>query len=116
MCAIRPASVLAAAAVVTSTSALLRRSLRINRVTVPVSSGDQMRRILCALSFVISVAGAARAQQPAVSTIRGDVLDPQHRGVVARVQAVQPRTGLTRETQSDPGGHFLITNLPPDIV
>jgi Carboxypeptidase regulatory-like domain len=74
-----------------------------------------MRSILFALSLVVSVAGSVRAQ-PAVSTIRGDVLDPQHRGVMARIQAVQPRTGLTRETQSDPAGHFVITNIPPDIV
>jgi hypothetical protein len=45
-----------------------------------------MRRGLFAISLVVSTAIAVRARQPAVSTIRGDVLDPQHRGVMRALQ------------------------------
>ncbi|MEO8256285.1 MAG: TonB-dependent receptor [Acidobacteriota bacterium] len=58
----------------------------------------------------------AAAQQPASATIRGRVLDPQGRGVIARVRVVQARTGLLRETQSDADGHFALTSIPPDQV
>jgi hypothetical protein len=44
------------------------------------------------------------------------VLDPQRRGVAARVLVVLARTGLQRETRSDPDGHFTLTNIPPDDV
>jgi hypothetical protein len=56
------------------------------------------------------------AQQSASATIRGRVVDQQHRGVAARVRVIQGRTGLQRETESDPAGNFTLTNIPPDEV
>ena len=50
--------------------------------------------LLCAIA-----APATGGQLGAVATIRGRVLDPQTRGVVARVRVIQVSTGLARETQ-----------------
>ena len=58
----------------------------------------------------------ARAQQPASSAIRGHVLDAQHRGVTAHIEAVQPRIGLRRATESDAAGHFVLSNIPPEAI
>jgi hypothetical protein len=74
-----------------------------------------MRSVVLVSLIVLSTASATRAQQPA-STVRGQVFDPQHRGVSARIQAVQPRTGVRRETRSDAAGHFVLSNLPPDLI
>ena len=65
--------------------------------------------MLCAVS-------SARAQQPASSAIRGQVLDAQHRGVTAHIEAVQPRIGLRRATESDAAGHFALSNIPPEAL
>ena len=64
-------------------------------------------------------ATAAAGQLGAAATLRGRVVDPQARSVVARVRVVQVSTGLERETQSDANGHFAFTTIPPgeiDIV
>ena len=74
-----------------------------------------MRSVLLGSLIVLSTASLARAQQPA-STIRGQVFDPQQRGVSARIQAVQPRIGLRRETRSDAAGYFVFSNIPPDLI
>ena len=71
------------------------------------------------LFWVLVTAMAAPAtgrQVGAVATLRGRVLDPQARGVIARVQAVQVSTGLQRETQSDAAGHFALSNIPPGEI
>lgn len=65
------------------------------------------------LGIVVPVA----AQQPgAVAGIRGRVIDPQRRGVEARVQVIQVSTGLERETRSDPAGYFAVTSIPPGDI
>lgn len=78
------------------------------------------RRISVSLLFVACIAVFAaplRAQQPgAAAALRGRVLDPQKRGVAARVQIVYPRTGLTRETQADASGRFSLPALSPGDV
>jgi hypothetical protein len=66
--------------------------------------------LLCAMAVP-----AAGRQLGAVATLRGRVLDPQARGVSARVRVVQVSTGLERETQSDAAGHFALTNIPQVI-
>ena len=54
------------------------------------------------------------AQQPgAAATLRGRVVDPQGRGVAARVRVVSAATGLERETRSDASGRFAVANIPP---
>jgi hypothetical protein len=66
--------------------------------------------LLCHASLAFGQASGATA------TVRGRVINPQGQGVIARVQVVQPRTGLERETQSDADGNFAITSLPPGDV
>jgi hypothetical protein len=61
-------------------------------------------------------APATGGQLGAVATLRGRVLDPQARGVIARVRVVQVSTGLERETQSDAAGHFAVTSIPPGDI
>jgi outer membrane receptor protein involved in Fe transport len=74
-------------------------------------------RFFIALGCLVLAPVAAAGQQPgAVATLRGRVLDPQRRGVEARVRVVQTSTGLARETQSDSAGRFAVTNLPPGDV
>jgi hypothetical protein len=69
------------------------------------------------LMLVASLAAPLAAQQPeSAATLRGRVLDPQRRGVAARVQVVQIRTGLVRETRSDAAGNFALTNIQPGNV
>lgn len=68
--------------------------------------------ILCTVA-----AASAAAQQPgAVAGIRGRVLDPQRRGVEARVQVLQVSTGLERETRADAEGYFAVANIPPGEI
>src|SRR5438105_2076787 len=72
---------------------------------------------VCLAIFLVSLAGSASAQQPgAASSLRGRVLDPQRRGVMARVQLVQVSTGLQRATQSDEAGNFDVVSIPPGDV
>jgi len=64
-----------------------------------------MKRIsLSALAVAAALCAAMplRAQQLGASAaIRGRVLDPQKRGVPARVQVRYARTGVTRDTTAD---------------
>jgi len=75
---------------------------------------------MCALMGLVAltalVASPAAAQQPAAATIRGRVLDPQHRGVAAQITVTQSRTGLERQTVADAAGYFALTSVPPDAV
>ena len=72
---------------------------------------------LCLGLFLLSLAASATAQQPgAAAGIRGRVIDPQRRGVEARVQVIQVRTGLERETRSDAAGYFAVTSIPPGDI
>jgi hypothetical protein len=66
---------------------------------------------------LMAVAPPAAAQEPgSAATLRGRVLDPQRQGVAARIVVTEPRTGATRETQSDAVGHFVVTSIPPGEV
>jgi hypothetical protein len=67
--------------------------------------------LLCALAVP-----AAGNQLGATAALRGRVLDPQAGGVVARIQIVQVSTGLTRTTESDAGGHFTLSSIPPGDI
>src|SRR4029077_19700836 len=72
---------------------------------------------MCALvALPALVATPAAAQQPAAATIRGRVLDPQHRGVAAQITVTQTRTGLEHQTFADAAGYFALISLPPDAV
>jgi Carboxypeptidase regulatory-like domain len=75
-----------------------------------------MQRVLLVPLFALCAASPVRAQQPASSAIRGQVLDAQHRGVAAHIEAVQPRIGLRRAIDADPAGHFVISNIPPEAL
>ncbi len=73
-------------------------------------------RWLCVL-FILASTGSVAAQQPGASAaLRGRVLDPQKRGVPARVQVFDTHTGLTRETQADASGNFAVSNIAPGDV
>lgn len=76
---------------------------------VPLIVRQCVRALLPVLVLTTTIAAE---QAGAAAAIRGRVLDPQHRAVRARVQVVQPLTGLARETQSDEAGHFALSNLP----
>ena len=70
--------------------------------------------LVCLLVWLVS---PLAAQQPgAAATLRGRVLDPQRRGVEARVRVVQISTGLERETRSNSSGHFAVANIPPSDI
>lgn len=77
---------------------------------------------LCAVfvSLVAAVASAASpasAQSPGASaSLRGRVIDPQARGVVAQVQVVHEAKGAMRETRSDASGYFALTSIVPGEV
>jgi hypothetical protein len=76
-----------------------------------------IRLHVCLGWLLIAAIAPAAAQQPgAVASIRGRVLDPQRRGVEARIQVVQVSTGLERETRSDAEGNFAVTNVPPGDI
>jgi hypothetical protein len=69
------------------------------------------------MAIVLGCVELAAAQAAsATAAVRGRVLNPQGQGVAARVQIVQPRTGLERETQCDAQGYFAVTSLPPGEV
>jgi len=66
------------------------------------------------LILVLAIAAPVAGRQlGVVATLRGRVVDPQGRGVVARVQVVQVSTGLERQTQSDAAGNFALASIPP---
>jgi hypothetical protein len=67
-----------------------------------------VRLQVCLAWVLLGTVVPVAAQQPgAVAGIRGRVIDPQRRGVEARVvQLIQVSTGLERETRSDAGGYF----------
>jgi hypothetical protein len=68
-------------------------------------------------AILLATAAPLRAQQPGASaTLRGRVLDPQKRGVAARVQVLYPRTGVTRDTHADASGRFALPALAPGDV
>jgi hypothetical protein len=72
---------------------------------------------VCLAWVLIGAVAPLAAQQPgAVAGIRGRVIDPQRRGVEARVQVIQVSTGLERETRSDAAGYFAVTSIPPGDV
>jgi hypothetical protein len=65
-------------------------------------------------AVVLSTTQLAAAQAAsATAAVRGRAVNPQGQGVAARVQLVQPRTGLAREVQADADGHFAFSSLPP---
>src|SRR6185312_5135366 len=74
-----------------------------------------IRRLAClfALSLIIGVAGAVRAQVT-TGTISGSVAD-RNGAVVqgANVTATNLDTNSSRSTTSDSDGHFAFTLLPP---
>ena len=76
---------------------------------------NKAARVLLPLAFVLFSAPVA-AQQPAAAAVRGRVVDPQKQGIAANVQLLQTRTGVRRDTQADPAGHFALTNVPPGPV
>ena len=73
---------------------------------------------VCLISILLlsNAPPSGAGQLGAVATLRGRVLDPQARGVVARVRVVQVSTGLERETQSDADGYFALTSIPPGDI
>ena len=75
-----------------------------------------MRRILFAVSPVVSMAVAVRARQPAVSTIRGDVLDPQHRGRPRFVLETVKPVGAGFSRLNPPYGGSHRTALKPSLT
>jgi hypothetical protein len=75
-----------------------------------------MQRVISVFSLTMFMAAAAGAQPPASASIRGHVFDAQHRGVSARIQAIQSRTRLHRETVADLDGNFVLSNIPPGNV
>lgn len=76
-----------------------------------------LRVMVCLWWLLASLASPVAGQQAgAGATIRGRVLDPQRKGVEAKVQVVQTTTGLTRETRSDAEGYFALTSIPPGDV
>jgi hypothetical protein len=78
-------------------------------------SVSRVSRWLCLI--IVALALPASAQQPGASaTLRGRVVDPQERGVPARVRVIDARTGLVRETQADASGHFSVPNIAPGDV
>ena len=75
------------------------------------------RRVCVLWMLLIATAAPVAARQlGAVAALRGRVVDPQARGVVARVQVVQVSTGLKRETQSDAAGYFALASIPPGDI
>ncbi len=75
--------------------------------------------VAAVVAAVVMWGGAAPAGAQAAgatASVRGRVLNAQGQGVVARVQVIQQRTGLTRETQSDTDGNFAIASLPPGEI
>ena len=74
-------------------------------------------RWFCAFIIILAFTGPVAAQQPGASAaLRGRVLDPQKRGVAARVQVIDSRTGLIRETRTDSSGYFGVPGIPPGDV
>ncbi len=74
-------------------------------------------RLPLLLVFVMALAAPVAAQPPGASAaLRGRVLDPQQRGVPARVRVVHAHTGLTRETRADAAGNFALQNIAPGDV
>lgn len=66
---------------------------------------------------IVGVTGSVAAQQPAASAaLRGRVVDPQQRGVPARVQVIDTRTGVIRDTQADAAGNFAVPAIAPGDV
>ena len=76
----------------------------------------RLSRLVLGVVLAMCAAAPTVAQQPAVATIRGRVLDPQRQGVAAHVRVTQRRTGLERSTQADADGNFTVTNLAPGPV
>ncbi|HEV2381446.1 MAG TPA: carboxypeptidase regulatory-like domain-containing protein [Terriglobia bacterium] len=69
-------------------------------------------RVVFLIGALVMAAGALRAQQDTAS-IRGTVTDPSGARVArAQVAAIQLETGLSRRTQSDGQGSYLLVLLP----
>jgi Carboxypeptidase regulatory-like domain len=76
-----------------------------------------VRLQLCLACVLLGIVVPVAAQQPgAVAGIRGRVIDPQRRGVEARVQVIQVSSGLERETRSDAAGYFAVTSITPGDI
>ena len=76
-----------------------------------------VRLQMCLAWVLLGIVVPVAAQQPgAAAGIRGRVIDPQRRGVEARVQVIQVSTGLERETRSDAAGYFAVTSIPPGDI
>jgi len=65
---------------------------------------------------LLFVLAAPLAAQFELTAVRGRVLDPQGRGVEARIQVIQQSTGLERETQADTSGNFSVAGIPAGNV
>ncbi len=79
----------------------------------------ERERTIAALAAVVLLGQASLAfgqASGATAAVRGRIINPQGQGVVARVQIVQARTGVERETQSDAEGHFAIAGVSPGEV
>ncbi|MFI5183476.1 MAG: carboxypeptidase regulatory-like domain-containing protein [Vicinamibacteria bacterium] len=76
----------------------------------------KLRHVLVfSLSLLLtSWAASVHAQQGAMSSLGGRVVDPQGVAVAgAKVTIVQKATGLSREASTNAGGHFRLTDLAP---
>jgi outer membrane receptor protein involved in Fe transport len=70
----------------------------------------------CAFALGVVLALPAAAQQAGGAAIRGRVVDPQGQGVAAHVVATDAARGLTRDTQADADGRFVVAGLVPGEV
>jgi hypothetical protein len=72
---------------------------------------------LLLIACLVFAAAPSTGQQPgSAAALRGRVVDPQKRGVPARVQVIYPRTTLIRDTQADASGRFSLPALSPGDV
>jgi len=69
-----------------------------------------------AAGLLIGAAPAAAQATAASASIRGRVLDPQRRGVAAKIRLIQFSTGLQRQARADATGRFALTDVPPADV
>ena len=75
-------------------------------------------RATAALAIVLALLGTLNPAQAQVlyGSIVGSVTDAAHGTVpAAKVRATSPRTGQTRETQTDTAGNFTLATLPADV-
>lgn len=78
------------------------------------------RRSILVAALLIALFGCGAAvhaqDHGATATVRGRIVNPQGAGQIARVVVIQPRTGLSRETQSDAAGNFTVPGVTPGEI